>query len=372
MYVLSKHKTEYNKQIVGNTIFLLLLLPGLVVSIVPQKTFVEIVGHFYLMFIGVVLYNSFRSKEGLEHLLIIISLTGLIASSIGIWDAIASFSILPNIFPLKSAGEVVSGFRNAGQAGSFMLVILAILIPLKYSMIYYNYSKNKTTLINTSIILSIILLLLTGKLAAYIGLFVGTLIFIIVRKNKKILKPILILVTIILITSPALKSLAPSVYERIEYRIYKRVELSFEGRGFLHPNGFMVNNFNEAISSFKANPIAGTGLGGFSEVNQINHLRLEVHGTILKLLGETGVLGLIGYLIFIIIFLNLFRIKDLNQTNIYINYLLNMFPFILGCLISWMYTYHMRKREFYILLAIVSITSYLAKKYDYLFSNEVV
>ena len=57
--------------------------------------------------------------------------------------------------------------------------------------------------------------------------------------------------------------------------------------------------------------------------------------------------------------------KQYYKDNPYIDYLQRMIPFVIGCMVSWGYTYHLRKREFWIMIAILVIVTYQAKLYDY-------
>jgi hypothetical protein len=45
--------------------------------------------------------------------------------------------------------------------------------------------------------------------------------------------------------------------------------------------------------------------------------------------------------------------SKIQRANPYANFLRELSPLIIGCIISWGYTYHLRKREFWIMFAIV-------------------
>ena len=88
--------------------------------------------------------------------------------------------------------------------------------------------------------------------------------------------------------------------------------------------------------------------------------RHEVHSTYLKIIGETGLLGIVPYLLFLFFTLSmLFSKKIFVQESSGIHpwfaFLMELRPFVIGWLISWGYTYHLRKREFWIAFAMISI-----------------
>ena len=151
------------------------------------------------------------------------------------------------------------------------------------------------------------------------------------------------------------------LYNRLNSKIQTRIVDNVSGDNNLAEEGFIADNFKIAIEVFLEKPLTGGGLGGVGGGNYGHH---EIHSTYLKIVGECGIFGIIGYCAFMFLFLKVFFFKSSKKLNPYKNYLTLMFPFILGCLVSWSYTYHMRKREFYILLTIVSITYFLAQKVE--------
>jgi len=83
-------------------------------------------------------------------------------------------------------------------------------------------------------------------------------------------------------------------------------------------------------------------------------------------------LGVVGYLLFMAKFLAPFRYR--SRGDAWQEFVYYLFPFILGCLVSWTYTYHMRKREFWIMAAIIAIISRIIMLYKnndhYAFSTQ--
>jgi len=316
-----------------------------------QSTAIEAVIILFLVLISILIFYFFK-EDLLNVLFPIIINTIIVASIFGFYDLIASMFSLPRIFSARNEGEVISGFRNAGQAGAYFLVFLTLLIPLKYSNLKdklpFKYKKR----LNIAIIISIIFLASTGKIAAYLGFVIGVFLFLIKQKNFKSLFVAILTTLFIYIGFINLGSIAPKLNDRLNYKIETRIIQNYEGTS---KDNFFKENYGNALDAFYDNPFTGSGIGSFHG----NYGKYEVHSTYFKMLGEGGVILTIVYLVFIISFIRMFTKKN-TENNPYSNYLYLLMPFIIGCLISWGYTYHLRKREFWILFAVVSIVIYKA------------
>ncbi|GEQ87204.1 hypothetical protein ULMS_27120 [Patiriisocius marinistellae] len=327
-------------------------------------TLIESLILLFLILISVTIFQNFKNNL-LDSLFPILMYTMICASILGFYDLISSTIGLPRIFPKRTDGEALSGFRNAGQAGAYYLVMLSILIPLRYSSLYDLVSPRNRKILRVSIIISIIFIFLTGKIAAYIGLAAGILFFLLYKRNFKATFGVIFGVALLSILWVNLETLLPNLHNRVSKKYDSRVTQRIEGT---NKGGFMEKNFGAAIQSFEDRPLIGSGIGGFSSKYGTH----EVHSTYFKMLGETGLFGVIGYLIFLISFIYMFKYRKFRKVNPYSDYLATMFPFILGCLISWGYTYHLRKREFWILVAVIMIVNYCAINYKQVILEEEV
>jgi hypothetical protein len=167
--------------------------------------------------------------------------------------------------------------------------------------------------------------------------------------RKKILGYILILFAIFAVAIYAISIRSTAWAGWWQYKIFTKTNEMVADQG---EDSFIVTNYSAAFSAFMDNPVFGSGIAGFFG-RYSDH---EVHSTYIKMLGEAGFLGFFGYLIFMYFtFAKVFyHRKWLNE---YSDYIRNFIPFFLGCLVSWSYTYHLRKREFWIMLAIVCLVS---------------
>ena len=177
------------------------------------------------------------------------------------------------------------------------------------------------------------------------------------KRDLKTFYLIFILGIILYILYVNLEYIAPSLYNWMNFKVENRLESAGSSQGFIH------HNLSSALLSFSNNPLFGSGIGAFS--NSI-YGKYEVHSTYFKMLGETGIIGSFAYLLFVIYLLQLVVIKQkkIYKNNPYYTFLDNLKPFFIGFFISWGYTYHLRKREFWILVAIIYIANSLMKEYN--------
>lgn len=321
------------------------------------QTLTELLVLLFLVFSSIMTYSVYRTPEGFIQLINLVVYTSLITSFFGFYGFVAMATGLPNIFPGRAAGEIMSGFRNAGQAGAFILVFLTILMPFNFSTATQLLTKRQKLLLNIAIYSLIIFLFLTAKIAAYIG-FAFCIIFSAAQRRKYgYVFLILIVSGVIALLWENLDSIAPAVYTRINAKIETRITNNLNDENDLD-DSFIAKNFGEAIDVFVEHPITGAGIGGFQGV----YAKHEVHSTYFKIIGETGTAGVIAYLLFIILLVsNFLGLSKEKKISPYADFLWNLKPFFFGCMVSWFYTYHLRKREFWIMFAVIAIASYLRK-----------
>ena len=246
-----------------------------------------------------------------------------------------------------------------------LYLALSVFLPYRFTL-FESQKRPTKILLNVTIFFSILFLLMTGKVAAYIGFGVGLFLYIIIKRKIGLLLPFIALGIFFPLVIVFTQEYVPSLYRRVNHKIQTRIVRNTSGERDLTKEGFFAENLGGAIQAFKDNLLTGSGLGGFGQ----RYGRHEVHSTYFKILGEGGLLGVFGYSLFIITFLSyFFNGKEVRRNNPYAKFLSHMFPFIIGCLVSWAYTYHLRKREFWILLAIITIAHFLMKQHSYNLKN---
>jgi hypothetical protein len=334
---------------------------GILGSYFPLKSLFEVIILLFLILIYASIITHFKSEEKLRELILAFAIASLLGSVIGLYDSFIAPYGLPRIFPTRARGEALSGFRNAGQAGAYMFTSVVVLFTFLNSRLFSNCTQRQKTIIRISLFFSILFFITTGKVAAYIGFSVGFVMYLIYKRNFKALigSAVFVIITTVLILN--IERIAPEIYNRLFRKVTTRVLEPLEGKEDNIGTHFIKSNFGGAVEAFSDNPLTASGIGGF--LNRYG--RHEVHSTYLKIIGETGLLGCLGYVLFMFYFLKIFFVSSRQATNNpYSQFIKEMSPFIIGMIVSWAYTYHLRKREFWILYAMVTITYMLSINYN--------
>lgn len=315
---------------------------SIISSLSYMSTLFEVLILCYLIFLSFTLYSVFNDDfKTLTYLLIGLS---FLMSFTGLYDLFAANNNLPVFFNETSIKHATSGFRYFAQAGNYSFTLLTILIPLKYSKLFENESVIVKRILGSVIVLTILFMLATGAISIIISFLIGCLIFLAFNfRNKLVLKDTFYVLSLILFFIGNVYFLANNLYQNLIFRIQSRVT----NRQVDTPEAsFIIQNLKDTIIAFRDNYLLGTGLGGF--VN--NYSEFEIHGTYLKMIGETGLVGSLGYFVFLYFFIR-FIIKEKGD------YFKCFIPFFLSSLISWSYNYHLRKKEFWVLFAFLLIIS---------------
>lgn len=365
LFLVTSRALVYPKQIYPYLFFIITLTPGILVSYRQTSTLIELLILVFLGLIFVVLTVQFATPEALNFLIFAFALASLLAAFIGTWNVLSSVVGLPRIPVMNPRSGIVGigTFRNTGQAGAYMLISLTVLIPAKVSDLYRQFSEYQKRVISYAIPLCVIFLVLSIKRASLIGFLIGLSLWSVSRISKGVFKigklKISSLIYIILVVAFIYLILSFNVGANQswlnwwQYKIVGGIPSALE----TEEGSFMSENYSLAFEAFEDNPLFGSGIAGFAG----RYMKYEVHSTYLKMLGEAGLFGVVGYLVFMIA--SSHAINSVRKfRNTYSSFLRNAFPFLIGCVISWSYTYHLRKREFWIMFAILILAASLAKK----------
>ncbi len=357
IYVLGARVKVKTPDILIAFYFLLIMFAfGIFTSLNLEQTLLELLILFFLSLFFMLLITVYQSEKNFLNLIFLFAIVSFLTSFTGIWDTLSLSHGLPRFFPRSPdiTNVAVSGFKNSGQAGAYMLMTITIIISIISTPLYKKYSKKQQIFFKISLFTSILFLFLTVKLAAYIGFFIGIVLFALKKRNMSIILISSFFVLILILIYINLERISPGLYE---WMMFKTHEKLVDGTA----EGFISNNLSNALAAFNDNLFFGTGIGGFAGVYEEH----EVHSTYFKIIGETGLIGLVGYMVFMIMLFKMVYIKKSRfKNNPYAEFLSNMQPFFIGFLVSWGYTYHLRKREFWIMVAIIYLAYVLAKKYQ--------
>lgn len=332
---------------------------GIIGSDFPMSSFNEVIILFFLIAVSQCIFSVYTEQKNIVQLFIALAWVNLIASFIGIYDSYFTSFGLPRIFNARADGEALSGFRNAGQAGAFMQITLLTVYSFFRTDLKNRLSQRNKLLFRISLLVGFLFFVLTGKVAAYIGASVGILLYLIMKRRISSFITVLILFGGLVFLFNELPTIAPQINKRIfakvRTRILEPMEIS-DSHSKVNGTAFINRNFESALTAFYDNPLTGSGIGGFMG----RYERHEVHSTYLKIIGETGLLGIIPYVLLMLFMLRMLFSKKIlvdesSEVHSWFAFLMEIRPFVIGWLISWGYTYHLRKREFWIAFAIISI-----------------
>lgn len=332
--------------------FLFILIVSMIFSAKPLVGLLEILVHFYIFVVSLFLINIFKNNASgdlFEKLLLLILYSGGALAAIGLLQ----FFVLPSLF-LGVHGGLSGTFRNTGQAGAFFSTYLAVLIPGFLTGLIKPRIRNY-------FILTIILmaLLFTFKRSAQIGFIVGAALIVLKLlrsssiRDKKIGAYVFMAVALLTPLGLVLFYWGIENISGMAWRFSNKVNAntiqSFS-------EGFLAENLNGMWKAFTDKPLFGVGP---ANVAGVYTLKYELHSTYMKIIATTGLVGTLAYVLFMLsFFINIFKARSVNVYGRYLSY---FFPLYIGLVISWAYTYHLRKREFWILFAIISFALFLYK-----------
>jgi O-antigen ligase len=352
-----KNLLKFPKPYLAAGILLIGFLITAIFSSYPIMTLVECIIILFLLLISIGIYLTFRETP-LSSLLSWFMWGAILFTVIGFYDLAAEQYRFYRVFPVaRYPGVLVSGFKNTGQAGSFFMIIFILLLPLRFSKTKNFISIKRQWLLNIALVSCTLMLFTLGKYSVIFGLIVGILLFTIFTRRKVVVFYVLGVIVFFMGFIQILKVTLPDAYGRVGFKFENRVlknELNTKETGFIE------ENFTAAITAFTDHPITGCGLGTF----QCTYHFYEVHSTYLKMLGEAGLIGVFVYLFFMLSFIRIFPMKWKQSENPLTHYLQCLLPLLLGALITWTYTYHLRKREFWILFAIILIIDWKRRRFE--------
>ena len=347
-FLLIKHNFVFTASLLLLTSFSL----GIFVTKDLKATLLALIIFAYLILLSIAIVITFKSNFLLLIKTIIV--TFIIMSVVGFYDYFALKNNFLTIFPNTSNNYIISGFRYFGQTGDYSFMLLSFLLPYQFSNLSTLLSKKWFIALRIATFLGVIVLIGTGRVSAILSLGIGIFLWIILTRKWEFFKKhrleLILFFIIILSAKYTLPDIYKNVTSRYESRVSNRVDNTLESE-------FIVNNFTFAITSFKDKPLLGHGLASIANPTDDS----EIHGTYLKILGETGIFGTLFYVFFIgsIFLLIVKKIRDKASTSnhFFVHYL----PFFIASIIIWSYEYHLRKKEFWIILAVLLIISELKK-----------
>lgn len=270
---------------------------------------------------------------------------------------VIDFVLMPGLISSRNLGGLQGPFRNTGQAGSFFGTHGAIIVCLLMGRVV---KPRLVYLLAAAIV--IFALLLTVKRAAVVGFGVGMvlliaqMIFSNSTADKKLGASLLgvgaLAVVVLRLSFLWAMDNVPGMKWRVEYKVSEGAIEDFS-------DGFFASNITSSLSAFSDRPLIGVGLDNVRDVYQ-HH---EIHSTYLAIIAYSGIAGVVCYGLFMSAVLRtVWRRPADAARSVYSSSLYYLFPLIIGLMVSWVYTYHLRKREFWVLMFVIVLLTILDKQ----------
>ncbi|XLQ19821.1 MAG: O-antigen ligase family protein [Candidatus Moraniibacteriota bacterium] len=196
-------------------------------------------------------------------------------------------------------GRLFGTFAEANGFASFMLVIISILLYNTFSQ-KNSIQDNKPQL--TLLGLSILLLLLTFSRGGWLALIVLLGVFGLIKKPKALIAFTLLFIVLFFTSS--------KIHDRIEDVYNPPADSSIRWR---------IRQWNDVIETWKLSPIYGHGGGTEIIIHEQEHSYLSgdpyTHNDLLKVMQETGLIGLALFVFLLATTLILLFKKYLKLTN---------------------------------------------------------
>ncbi|WP_284379194.1 O-antigen ligase family protein [Amylibacter marinus] len=247
-------------------------------------------------------------------------------------------------------GGLKGTFRNTGQAGTFLGTHAAICLALSMSGLV-----PKNWIYNICIGLLVLALILTVKRAALIGLISGVffvMVFLLLSKSKtekRIGVRILVITALTIFVGSILVQIAIELVPGLAWRFETKVNSDTVDD---FASGFFAENVEGTLKALDENPFVGVGAGNVAGVYTAKY---EIHSTYLGILATSGILGAVAYLMFVLrCFIMLLNGGRNRADDPYAKFIFYMLPMCMGMFISWGYTYHLRKRSFWFMVAMLT------------------
>ena len=313
---------------------------------------IELLVHMFIFAFSLSLCQMYRFYNNIDFVEVALGATIYAVASLAVYGLVILF-----VFPEYNVvqGGLAGSFRNTGQAGSYFGVFSAIAVAAIFSGVV-----KKSVLNWIAVALIIIALIFTGKRASLIGfLFGGGLLLLQLIFHAK--KPKMKVIALWCLLGAAMMGGIAFVVllwgvDNVDGLLW-RLEAKFTAEGLTKfYSEFWSENISAAIEAFNSRPIMGVGLG-----NVVGHFHdFEIHSTYLAVAATSGLVGLLAVAFFFFRLTAYISVKNIdNQYQLFLYYFM---PFWMGLIISWSYTYSLRKREFWIMIFVLTIVKLQSKQ----------
>lgn len=331
----------------------LAFMPGMLLTDPTFPKLLELAVHVFLIagYIALCGYlTELPADERIAMLRWFVRMGGALAL-VGLWDLLAPLAGLPGIAPSlglyegfaaqggEITGAVTGTFRNTGQAGAYFGVVLACAVALCAAS--DDWKKLEAFCLVAVLAIAIVL---TVKRAAVAGAAVGVVLLSFRSGMRGIAKGLIAATAIVAFLLPLvgwLDQQSQAFSGRVQWKVVSLLEA--DG---VHSR-FLEGNVQQTARAVVDSPVFGKGAwGAWIEGH-------EIHSTPLRVLADGGLLAAVAYGMFLVC---LWRSCCYVQSDdpLAQRFAWVLAPMLIGLVVSWTYTYHLRKREFWIMAALAA------------------
>lgn len=291
-FILKKRKIDhyYTSILVPILIFVFSALISLLVNFTSLNFSELLVSSLYLIrwiFYALLIFVVKEFDEQFKRKIIYLMLLG---GGLIILGGYVQYFLYPDLRNLYYAGwdehlyRMFSSFFDPNFAGSFFTLYFILALGL--------FFKSKQKIMIAVLALSVIAILLTFSRSAFIMFFVGSFIFLLLQKQKKLIAGLVLLFV-------------------LSFILVSKTGLQSEGTNLLRTAsaGARVDSLKNAITIFKDHPVFGVGFNSYRYAQRsygfINEEKRPIHSgagtdnSFLFVLATTGIFGFIAFLFLI-------------------------------------------------------------------------
>ena len=347
---IKKGELTYKANILDLSILLFILIT--IVSILLNNTFWISQKYFFIFLSYFILYllikSNIKSKNSFNFCLIIFFIT---ASLISLYLLVQYYDLDPFLSDIQ---RLTSTLGNRNYVASY----LALIFPIAFSFFLVESKKRNKIFYEV-----ILLIIYTGIIICHTRAIWAALIFSLLlfgyilshfqinktlKANKKwliVLSLFFLLITLIYSSSNPLN--------RSSITAAERAISSFDIRGSALRSRFLI--WKSTINMIKDKPIFGSGLGTFplnylnyqadflkrnSEYLNFSGKAAEAHNEYLQIWAETGIIGLLSFLVLVVIFYRyainvIYKIKEIKEKAIVVGLISGVTVTLIHCIFSF-------------------------------------
>lgn len=263
------------------------------------------VEYLSLFFVGFIYIQQTKNDLFFEYLLKLLLIINLFIFLYGFGQKYLNLPIIITQNEEYSKGVALSytagAHINSSFAGHYDLAsYLVLIMPIFISAYFVFKEKLSKIILGISTFLGFWLLSAAVSRIAIVAFLISTTISLFLLKKYKAIITVLLISTVIFGFSADLRVRYGRIIEVVREKISSAIVVYAEDKGNVNEDRSTSIRFNvewpRAIRAFSKNPLLGTGYSSITLATDNDYLRA---------LGETGVLGLLS---FILIFIALFKI----------------------------------------------------------------